>query len=77
MICFKICSNFTSFLSLLNRLNLFPFEESSFQAIYIFIRSSKYDSFHIFQFMSFPPLGILVTVTMTCSSVGLISSVDS
>ena len=27
----------------------------------MFIRSSEYESFHIFQFMSYPPLGILRT----------------
>ena len=42
---------------------------------YIFIRRSKYDSFHVFQFISFHPSGILRT--HNGSPVGLISSMDS
>ena len=42
---------------------------------HIFNCSSKYDSFHIFRFMSFPPTGILRT-RMASSPVFLISSMD-
>ena len=59
---------------------LFHLHSTSTRIMFTFIQSiftcsSKYESFHMFQFMSFPPLGTVVYLefTMACSPVGVIS----